>query len=111
MAEEFPTWKKAAIEAMRVFVGVFVSQIVILVSVPQVKYTLLTCANSVAGCLIPFDQQCFFGATIWSDTWVLLILPSVMAAIQGLMKWLREEYAKYKNGVRDYGHVLYKLPF
>lgn len=62
----FPSWKKALIEAYRVFVPVFLATLATLIS-----------TEAVNG---------------WEDAWKVLIVPAITAGIKGLAKYTRDKY-------------------
>lgn len=106
----YPIWKKALIEGLRVLVGTFIAQMVLLLSIETIANALYTDLYSLLSCLYPFAWACVKTADIWNNLLALLVLPSMSAGIKAVMKWAREKYATYRNGVSDYDHWLYKLP-
>ena len=93
MAIEYPIWKKALIEAGRVFVGAMIAQL-----------TLLIFRDD------QIDFNFIYSIKSWEQASALLIIPSVAAGLKGLIKYLREKYAVNRLGNTDYDNVLFKVP-
>lgn len=90
---EYPAWKKALIEAYRIFTGALLAELTLLIFTEEgINFTFIQSIKNS------------------DDIIKLLLLPSLMAGIKGVIKWLRERYAVDSKGNKDYDHILYRLP-